>query len=72
MEAYGVDYLLVFAPGITKHWHGDDISKMYWMIRISQNEFPDKIDESDYYKKQHGFATNEHTAPVIYLFIALI
>jgi len=63
MEAYGVDYLLVFAPGITKHWHGDDISKMYWMIRISQNEFPDKIDESDYYKKQHGFTTNEHTAP---------
>jgi len=43
-----VNYVLVFAPGTAQHHMGTDISKMYWMMRISQNQFPHIIDESLY------------------------
>lgn len=61
LRALDVDHILVMAPGTVSHGMGDDISKMYWILQISQHGFPHLIDEASYTPRNgHALDVHEH------------
>eukprot|EP01134_Creolimax_fragrantissima_P008257 CFRG8257T1 len=51
LEYMDVDYVLVIFGGYIGY-SGDDINKFLWMVRIAEGEFPDKIQEKNYFSDQ--------------------
>ncbi|KNC76491.1 dolichyl-diphosphooligosaccharide-protein glycosyltransferase subunit STT3B [Sphaeroforma arctica JP610] len=51
MEYMDVDYVLIIFGGYIGY-SGDDINKFLWMVRIAEGEFPDIIQEHNYFNAQ--------------------
>ena len=73
LRRYGVDYVLVIFGGLIGYsgyvfyylaWEEeelmgrDDINKFLWMVRIAQGEWPDEVQEANYFTQRGEYAVD--------------
>lgn len=55
LRAYDVDYVLIIFGGLLGY-SGDDINKALWFVRIAQGEFPEEVNEANYFTQRGEYA----------------
>lgn len=58
LRKHDVDYVLVIFGGLLGY-SGDDINKFLWMVRISQGEWPDEVQEINYFTQRGEYAVDD-------------
>lgn len=58
LKKHDVDYVLVIFGGLLGY-SGDDINKFLWMVRISQGEWPDEVQEINYFTQRGEYAVDD-------------
>lgn len=65
MRQYGVEYVLVHFGYFTAQLSGDE-GKWIWMVRIASDNYPEIINESQYYNSTSGKPTSKFFDSLIY------
>lgn len=58
------DYILVL-NGVLSGFSGDDLNKLYWIIRITAGEFPNEVREADYFGPGGEFQLDAGAPPAM-------
>ncbi|OCF61588.1 dolichyl-diphosphooligosaccharide-protein glycosyltransferase [Kwoniella mangroviensis CBS 10435] len=64
LRKHDVDYVLVIFGGLLGY-SGDDINKFLWMVRIAQGEWPDEVQEHNYFTQRGEYAVDERATPTM-------
>ncbi|KAE8539335.1 hypothetical protein D1P53_004434 [Cryptococcus gattii VGV] len=64
LRKHDVDYVLVIFGGLLGY-SGDDINKFLWMVRISQGEWPDEVQEINYFTQRGEYAVDDRATPTM-------
>ncbi|WVQ84505.1 hypothetical protein IAT38_006659 [Cryptococcus sp. DSM 104549] len=64
LRKHDVDYVLVIFGGLLGY-SGDDINKFLWMVRIAQGEWPDEVQEVNYFTQRGEYAVDERATPTM-------
>jgi dolichyl-diphosphooligosaccharide--protein glycosyltransferase len=64
LRRHDVDYVLVIFGGLLGY-SGDDINKFLWMVRIAQGEWPEEVQEVNYFTQRGEYAVDERATPTM-------
>ncbi|EIW72164.1 hypothetical protein TREMEDRAFT_41550 [Tremella mesenterica DSM 1558] len=64
LRKHDVDYVLVIFGGLLGY-SGDDINKFLWMVRIAQGEWPDEVQEVNYFTQRGEYAVDDRATPTM-------
>jgi dolichyl-diphosphooligosaccharide--protein glycosyltransferase len=64
LRKHDVDYVLVIFGGLLGY-SGDDINKFLWMVRIAQGEWPEEVQEVNYFTQRGEYAVDERATPTM-------
>ncbi|KAK4687656.1 dolichyl-diphosphooligosaccharide---protein glycosyltransferase, partial [Tremellales sp. Uapishka_1] len=64
LRRHDVDYVLVIFGGLLGY-SGDDINKFLWMVRIAQGEWPDEVQEANYFTQRGEYAVDDRATPTM-------
>jgi len=62
LKKHDVDYALVMFGGAIGY-SGDDINKFLWMIRITENVYPDQVKEERFYNSRGEYRVDDTVSP---------
>jgi dolichyl-diphosphooligosaccharide--protein glycosyltransferase len=64
LKKHDVDYALVMFGGAIGY-SGDDINKFLWMIRISENVYPEQVKEEKFYNDRGEYRVDDSVSPTL-------
>lgn len=64
LRRHDVDYVLVIFGGLLGY-SGDDINKFLWMVRIAQGEWPEEVQERNYFTPRNEYAVDDRATPTM-------